>query len=128
MTLTDLLPILGGIIAFAVGLIRILEILIRFLIKKLSKQKDEIDIVKEIYAYIKDGNKSILTIEERDQLNLLHNLHNKFDENGVPVWYDRSIISSHNLLEIIDKVNENQIKMIELVQTVVAKNETHNNK
>ena len=60
---------LGGVIAISFGLIEIIKALIN---KRFSNNKNGV---------------SGLTDEQKQQLKTLHDLHYRFDDNGVPLWY-----------------------------------------
>ena len=64
--------LIAGLVAVAIGLV---------------------EVVKAAMKKFSNGNKSVLTYDERSMLKDLHDWHNKEDADGVKVWYIRQSLA-----------------------------------
>ena len=100
-----LLPILSGLILLSVSLVKILEILIKFIVNKYKKTKSEKELITDVLNYLSDEKKSILSDDEKFKLKIIFEIINKTDENGLPFCYfPRSF--EHNQEELVHVMNK----------------------
>ena len=94
-------PLLASAIAISVGLVRILEVLVVFIVKKLGSNKED------------ERNKLIYTIH--DKLNLLTEWHNKTNDKGCFIWYfDPEVLDS--LKALLEQSNETAYTQRDLIK------------
>ena len=125
-TLQSLLYVVGAIVVLMTIFAEIGKTLLTQAIKKWGpkdpNKKTELELIKEIMEMLKDEKQSVLTPKEREQLSLLYNLHNKYDDNGVPVWYHMGN-TSKKTLKVLEKISDTESRIVDLLE---SHDEDHN--
>jgi len=102
---SDILPLLSGLVVLITALVKIIEILINFLIKKFKKTKSESELIKDVLEYLSSDKKSVLTDEEKYQLKTVFEIIKKSDDGGLPLCYFPRTFE-HNQQELVHILNK----------------------
>jgi len=98
---------IGTIFAVVLVLAKVIEILVQFIIKKVSPE-----VVAEKHQHNKVA----------EQIQHLYDLHNKYDSNGTPIWYvPRALAATQDkVLETCQSIANSQEKLADTVERVVV--------
>lgn len=129
----ELLPLISGLVALTVALVKLTEVVLSFLMKKISKTRSEVEMISEVLSFLSDKNSSTLAENERDMLKDLHKILSRCDENGLPLCYypremNEAIIEAQKeIIQILNKFSSYQEKTVILLEYAIEKiNEIEN--
>ena len=119
----EVLPVLSGLIALSVALIKIIEALLTYSFKKISKTKSEAEMIKDVSTFLTDKTSSTLSEEERFMLRSIYDILSKTDENGTPLCYDPRdyLQTNREIVAVLAKVSSYQEKTTLLLEHAVNK-------
>lgn len=123
------LTLVFTLIALAVTLSKIIEILVKRIIpKKNVLSKEEFDRIKSIDNNLNQVHTSVedkvtLTDEQHNWLRTLHILHSKTDCDGIPLWYmPRSFIDAQkDIVEVLKDISMHHEKTLFLLESLIKR-------
>jgi hypothetical protein len=100
----------GGIVAVVMVLMKLLEKFADYVMKK-------------------NGNGTTLSSKEHDMLKGLYDQHNKYDSDGIPIWYVPRgwADTQEKILDIVAKISEDQRRTAEILDRLESRIERMNN-
>jgi len=123
----NIITVIITFIALSISLVKIIEILIKKLIpKSKTLSEEEYEKLQEIQENIIKLAKcikkeSILTEDEHQWLKNLNDLHNKYDKDGVPLWfYPRSLLDTQKeVTKILYGISLHQEKTTFILESIL---------
>lgn len=134
MSLTSMVSsdtaILITLVALAVSLAKIIEVLVRRLVpnNRPTLSTDELDKIKCIENRLKTvhnklDDKPTLTDEQNGMLKDIHDLHSKTDADGIPLHYvPRSFIEAQKeIVDVLQEISSHQERTTYLLESITKR-------
>jgi hypothetical protein len=123
------ITIMFTLIVLSLSLVKLLDVLVKKILpKKQILSDEELDVLKRNNEMLnsithKVSEESLLTNQEQEWLKNLHNLHDKTDKDGIPLWYvPRSFIDTQKeVIQILSNISKLQEKTTYVLESILKK-------
>ena len=130
----NVLTLLTTLVILSVTSLKIIEFLVRILIKRLTPKDtpvlsdDEFILLKKTHSWIKDIHHE--NEEVREWIKELWEAHDRTDGDGIPLWYvPRSLVEMQKeVIQILQSISQHQAKINFVLESLVSKMNEFRNK
>jgi len=122
----NVITLLMTLVVLSVSLLKIIDFLIKFLIKKVTPKENvlsekERNLIKEMHSWLEDISEK--NNDEHEWLKELRDVHDKTDRDGVPLWYvPRSLVDMQKeIITLLQNISQHQSKINFILETLISK-------